>query len=170
MVDFAAQLSSINVIKDILVPAIAALGAVWITTRKFKRERIWQDKYSAYQSVLGAIEAIRYWGNEVSSDVHMLPSVGHFDGKSATEFYSAALREVVKQRSVGTLLLSTKFVTKLDEFYKEIYREQFTEGEEHYDGERDENFGFGRHAAAIREIADRYLSQLLVLARADLGA
>ena len=170
MIDFFAQFSSINAFKDILVPVSAALGAVWIATRKFKRERIWQDKYSASQRVLGAIEAIRYWGNEMSSDVHMLPSVGDFDGKSSEAFYAAALREVVKQRTVGTLLLSDKFVSKLDDFYAELYKERFSEGEEHYDGEQDAEFGFGRHAASIREISDRYLSQLLVLARKDLGA
>lgn len=169
MIDIAAQFSSINIFKDILVPAFSALGALFFATRKFKKERIWQDKYAAYQKVLESIEAIRYWGEEVSHDVHMLPTIADFSGKSAADFYAAAQREVLKQTSIGTLLLSEEFMFKLEQFYKEFYQERFFESEEYYEDCQVAEFGFGKHAAAIRDIADKYLSELISLARKDLG-
>jgi len=170
MPDLLAQLHTINVFKDVIVPAAAALGALWVATRKFRRERLWQDKYVSYQRVIEAVEAIRYWGEEVSSDAHMLPAIGDFGGKTPYEFYAAAQREVVKQASVGTLLLSAQFVAKLGEFNSKLYQARFAESEEHYDDESDAHFGYGSHASKVSAIADTYLSQLISLARKDLGA
>lgn len=170
MNDLLAQLHAINVFKDVMVPAAAALFAVWIATRKFKRERLWQDKYESYQRVIESVEAIRYWGDETSSNAHMLPAVGDFGGKTSYEFYASAQREVVKQTSVGTLLLSSSFVAKLKEFNTELNQERFTESEEHYYDERAASFGLGSHASKIRDISARYLSQLILLARKELGA
>lgn len=164
------QLTSINLFKDIVVPAMAAWGALWIAMRKFKHERLWQDKYASYQRVLEAVEAIRYWGDEVSSETHMLPSVGHFDGKTPAEVYAAAQREVVRQTTVGTLLLSREFISKLRKFSSDFYDERYSESDEHYDDDRDEHLAYGNHATRVRKIADAYLSELVALAREDLGA
>ena len=170
MNDLYGQLSSINIFTDILVPALAALGAVLITMRKFKKERIWQDKYASYRKVLESIEAIHYWGDECNSDVHMLPAIGHFDGKTSSEYYAEAQREALKQSMIGTLLLSSQFIDKLDEFLKELGNEKFSASEEHYDSEQERYLAFGNHAAEVRNISSKYLPQLIAIARTDLGA
>lgn len=164
------QLLSINVFTDILVPVLAALGAVFIAMRKFKKERIWQDKYASYRKVLESIEAIRYWGDECNSDAHMLPRIGHFDGKTSSEYYAEAQREALKKSNIGRLLLSSKFIEKLDDFHKDLGREKFSASEEHHDDEQEKYFAFCSHAAAVRDIASRYLPQLIEIARKDLGA
>ncbi len=167
---FLSQLYSINLFKDLLVPAIAALIGLWFATRKFKRERIWQEKYLAYQRVLESIESIRYWGNEVSAGIHMLPTVGWFNGKSPNDFYAEAKREVAKQTRIGTILLSEEFVAELSSLQTELFTQTHDASENFHEDEQDAEFAFGEHASEIRSIADKHLPNLIRLARSDLGA
>lgn len=170
MPDFLAQLNSINLFKDIFVPAAAALAALALATRKFRRERLWQEKYVAYQRVLESIEAIRYWGDETSSEVHMLPTVGWFNGKNANDFYAEAKREIAKQTSIGTVLLAQAFVTELRVFQTELFRQTYDASEEYSEDEREAHRVLGDHASKVRDITDKYLPNLIQLARSDLGA
>ena len=169
MPDFLTQLSSINLFKDILVPAIAALAALALATRKFKHERLWQEKYAAYQRVLESIEAIRYWGDETSSEVHMLPTVGWFNGKNANDFYAEAKREIAKQTSIGTVLLAKAFVIELRAFQAELFRQTYSASEECNEDEREAYSSLGAHASEVRSIAEEYLPNLIQIARSDLG-
>lgn len=169
MPDLMAQLPTINLISDVLVPATSAVVGVWLATRRFKHERLWQEKYLAYQRVLSSIEAIRYWGDEISSDVHMLPTVGWFDGKSAHDFYAEARREVAKQCAIGTVLLAPAFVQELTEFQQELFRKEH-EARDSPTDELDEEFAIGEHAAEVRSLTDEHLPILIKLARSDLGA
>lgn len=168
MPNIISQVLEINWFKDLVVPAGAALGALALAMRKFRHERLWQEKYSAYRRVLESIEAIRYWGDEASSEVHMLPTVGWFDGKEAHQFYAEAKREVAKQTSIGTVLLSSEFVSALQEFQTELFRETFDAADEMHDDDQEAEFAFGQHAAKVRDIADKHLSTLIELARRDL--
>jgi hypothetical protein len=170
MPDLLAQLKAINLIKDLVVPAVAALMAIWLATRKFKKERLWQDKYSAYQRVLESIEAVRYWADEASSEVAMLPTIGWFNGKTSSEFYAEAKREISKQTTIGTLLLSEPFVEKLNAFQTDLFGQTHIASEDHHENEREAHSAFGDHATAVRSLADKYLPELLQLARKDLGA
>jgi hypothetical protein len=170
MPDFVAQLSSVNLIKDLLIPALAAVAGLWVATRKFRKERIWQEKYSAYQTVLASIEAIRYWADEEAAGVHMLPTVGYFDGKDAQVFYAQAKREVAKQAAIGTILLSEEFVVELAGFQTELFCLAHDASEEAHDDEREQHFAFGHHASQVRDLADRVLPRLIQLARKDVGA
>jgi hypothetical protein len=171
MYDFIAQLASVNPLKDILVPAIAAVSGSWFAMRKFKRERIWQEKYVAYQRVLESIEAIRYWGDEMSSGVHMLPTIDWFNGKDAKDFYAEAKREIAKQTLIGTILLSEEFVAELSALQTDLFRQtyQASEAMHMYGDERDAEVAFGDHASKIQSIADKYLPKLIELARRDVG-
>lgn len=168
--DILAQLTSINLVKDILVPAIAALSALALATRKFKRERLWQEKYVAYQRVLTSIEAIRHWGDEMSSEVHMLPTIGSFDGKEPAKFYAEAMREVAKQVSIGTIILSKEFVEELARFQTELFQQRYDANEEWHGDEQEAHQAFGAHASTVRDIADSCLAKLIELSRKDLGA
>lgn len=169
MPDFLVQLSSINLFKDIFVPATAALVALALATRKFRHERLWLEKYAAYQRVLESIEAIRYWGNETSSEVHMLPTVGWFNGKDAHDFYSEAKREVAKQTSIGTVLLAEAFVAELCAFQTDLFQQTYDASEEYNEDEREAHFALGDHASKVQKIADKYLPNLIRIARSDLG-
>jgi len=170
MAEFLAQLGSINLFKDLLVPAMAALIGFWLATRKFKNERLWQEKYAAYQRVFASIEAIRYWGDEISTDVHMLPSIGWFGGKKPNDFYAEAKREVAKQCQIGTVLLAPEFVDMLAKFQSELFHKAHQASVDFQPNEQDDEFAFGAHAAEVRNLVDEYLPNLIGLARNDLGA
>lgn len=170
MLDLLAQLTSINLMKDIMVPAIAAISGLALATRKFQRERLWQEKYASYQRVLASIEAIRYWGDEMSSEVHMLPTIGSFDGKEPADFYADAKREISKQVSIGTILLSKEFVAELSVFQTELFQQIYDANEEFHEDEQEVHHAFGTHASRVRDIADNHLGKLIELSRKDLGA
>lgn len=170
MPDFLTQLLTINPFKDLVVPALAAVAGLWLAARKFKHERIWQEKYAAYQRVLSSIEGIRYWGDEISANVHMLPSIGWFDGKAPHDFYAEAKREVARQCTIGTVLLAPAFVEKLGEFQVELFRKTHAASEDYQENEQEAEFAYGTHASDVRNLTDEYLPTLIKLARSDLGA
>lgn len=169
MPEYLTQLFSVNPLKDILVPALAALAGLWLAARKFKNERILQEKYGAYQRVLESIESIRYWGEETSARAYMLPSVSWFGGKEAHAFYAEARRELAKQTSVGAVLLSDEFVAALIQLETALFQEAHQASEDSYGEERDQEFAFGAHATEVRKLADAHLPKLIRLARRDLG-
>lgn len=43
---------------------IADFFGSYIAIKKFKKEKIWQEKYQSYQEILSALEAILLWSNE----------------------------------------------------------------------------------------------------------
>lgn len=131
--DLLAQLSALNVINDIAIPALAAGGGYWFAGRRFRREHLWKEKYQDYQQVISSLEAIRFWADETLSDIHMLPSVGWFDGKSPKDFLAQAKREIAKQAAIGTILLTTQAVARLEAFRGELFQLSHRLSEELHD-------------------------------------
>lgn len=160
-------LKDISLLKDIIVPGAAALGAVWIATRKFKKEQLWKERYAAYQGVLRSLESISHWASETQSSVHLLPTTGT---KNIADEYSLAQREVLRQVTIGSLLLSAPFCEQLEKFTEEFHTERFNASEDHYDNQHDEDMAWSEHAGRIYTIVDRHLPRLIELARDDVGA
>ena len=100
----------------------------------------------------------------------MLPTVGWFNGKNANDFYAEAKREIAKQTSIGTVLLAQAFVTELRVFQTELFRQTYDASEEYSEDEREAHRVLGDHASKVRDITDKYLPNLIQLARSDLGA
>jgi len=166
MHELTTALLSINPFKDLLVPALAALAGLWLATRKFRKERIWQEKYEAYQRVLTALEAMRFWAEEVSAATYALPSIGWFDGKTAGQFFAEAKREISKQCSIGTLLLPHNVVKELEELQSQVFDAEYKLSEDC----SDDQGSIVKHAYKIRDLVDSHLATIVKLARADLGA
>lgn len=166
------QLSGLNLLKDIIVPMLAAGAGFWLTARKFKNERLWLEKYAAYQEILGAIEAMKLWAEDLCNESEMQPTIGWFDGKSSGESYSQARRRIAKYASIGRLLLSSKTVSTLEEFQAEIFREEYRANDERdYSGDSlEEQEELRIHALEIRNVIAKYLPQITSFARSDLGA
>jgi len=167
-----AQFSGLNLLKDILVPLLAAWAGFWLATRKFKKERLWQEKYAAYQEILGAIEAMAFWAGEVSSETMMLPTIGWFDGKPAHELYAQAKRQIAKHVSIGRLLLSGDAVSALEELQTEVFREGYRADDErdHSGDPHEEQEEVRIHAQEVGKIITKYLPRITELARKDLGS
>lgn len=165
--DYLQAVKDIDILKDLVVPGAAALFAVWIATRKFRKEQLWKDKYAAYQGVLRSLESIAHWASETQSDVYSLPATGT---KSIADEYASAQREVLRQVTIGPLLLSKEFCTQLERFKDEFYTERHNAAEDWHDSPQDADFAWGAHAGRIYTIVDRHLPVLIGLARNDLGA
>lgn len=160
-------LKDINIFKDVLVPGVAALFAVWIATRKFRKEQLWKDKYAAYQGVLRSLESIAHWASETQSSVYSFPSAGT---KDIANEYALAQREVLMQVTIGPLLLSKDFCSMLEKFKEDFYTERHNSAEEWHGDPQENDFAWGAHAGRIYVIVDKYLPGLIKLARDDLGA
>jgi hypothetical protein len=159
-----------SLIGTVITAMIAAVIGFWLAKIRFKHDQLWQEKNITYKRVLGSVEAIRFWGEEVASDTHFLPTVDWYDGKSAHQFYGEALREISKQSVVGKVLLSSEFVDALTELMIEIFRERHEAMEERSGDPSYDDIAFGNHAAAVRDLVDAHLPKLISLARKDLGA
>lgn len=160
-------LKSINPFKDVFLPfAIAWLG-FWLASRKFKKEKMWQEKYDVYKEIVSSAEAISYWSEQARNESVMLPTIGWFDGKKPHEFYAEAKRRLTKHAAVGNLLISKECVDLLSAFLSEIFKEEFrAEDERSHDQNDDEDFRV--HVSEINKIAMQYLPKIIDKARKDL--
>jgi len=160
-------LSNINVFKDVLVPLAAAVFGLWVATRKFRNEQIWKDKYLAYQKVIQSLESIAHWASETVSNTHMLASIGT---PGIAEEYRAAQREVVRQLTIGALLLSAPFLEELNTFSTAFFRLQGDWDDDRYDDPNDEQMAWGHYASKVQSLVSAHLPKLIELARSDLKA
>jgi hypothetical protein len=61
------QFINLNLLKDVLIPMFIVWAGIFLAIRKFKTERLWQDKYSVYQELLNSIEAMRFWAEQAAA-------------------------------------------------------------------------------------------------------
>lgn len=164
------HLKNINVFSQILIPLIAAwLGSV-IATRKFKKEKLWQEKYNAYQEILTAIDAMNYWAKEMATP-YMAPSIGWFDGKKPYEIFSQARRQISKHICIGQLLISDNVIEKLKKLDSDIWNEEYRAEDDIIwddDPQKKEEL-FNEHAKNIYEIIEKYLPDIISLSKEDLN-
>lgn len=147
---------------------VAAMSGFWLAKIRFRQDQLWQERNATYKRVLGSVEAIRFWGEEVASNTHFLPAVNWYDGKSAHQMYGEALREISRQSVVGKVLLSAEFVDALTTLMIEIFRQKQDAMDERSEDPSYDDIAFGSHAAAVRDIVDASLPTLIGLARKDL--
>lgn len=154
------------------MPFITAGAAYWLAVRKFKKEHLWQEKYSAYQEILCATEVMECGIDEEKNKAMMLPTIRLFDGKKSLEFCMQARRQIAKQVSIGKLLISDDAVEKLKHFQDEISLEYFrleNESSTVPDDEEDEEREWGLHFQKLKNIIEKYLPEFIKLARKDLA-
>ena len=125
------SLTNINPLKDLVIPFVAAALGIWVASWKFKRERLWQEKYASYQEILVAIEAMAFWAEQAVHEIAMLPTISGELAMKAQEDYSNAQRRIAKHATIGRLLLSDTTVATLDSLQKELFAEQFRADDEH---------------------------------------
>ena len=159
-------ITELNPIKDLAIPLIAALLGLWVATRKFRGEQIWNDKYIAYKNSIQSMETIMHWASESGSEVNMLPNLGT---PNIAEEYGSAQREVVRQSKIGALILSKEFTSALDGFVAELFDLKFRLSETYEDDPYERDRAWSDHASRVHSLASTYLPKLISLARDDLG-
>ena len=82
---------------------------------KFKKEKLWQEKYESYQDVLSALEAMILWVNETYCTEKMIPTkgTGAAQGDKWLSF-SEARRIIAKASCIGKLLLCDEVIAELE--------------------------------------------------------
>ncbi len=88
---------------------VTLLAAFWgsqLALRKFKKEKLWQEKYNSYQEVLNALEALILWADETYSSNKLIPTIGTSTLEGIQSFPAARL-VLAKTTCIGKLLIST---------------------------------------------------------------
>lgn len=154
----------------IIIPFLSAWLGSLVALRKFKKERMWNEKYTAYQEILNAIEAMNLWAVEMQASSYMLPTIGYLDEKKPYELFAQARRQISKHACIGQLLISENVRIKLDKLQEDIWNESHRAEEE--SGAPENTFEgqleFGDHAQKVHEIIHKYLPDIISLAKADL--
>ena len=146
---------------------LAAFIGSYFALRKYKKEKIWQEKYNAYQEILAAIQNMKYWADETYSSCLCLPTIGGHEGKEFHRGYAEARKCIAKYTDIGKLIISDDVAHRLDEMNSLLWAEDFRfEGE----GTDDSNYHdeLSKHAENIRRILDERMEGILNSAKKDL--
>jgi hypothetical protein len=150
--------------------AAAFLGS-FLGIRKFKNEKIWQEKYQAYQDILSALEAMQLWANETYCNQKMLPTLGVETIKGGNwSSFAEARRVISKAACIGSLLLPTEVIDELDALEAAIWQENFRNEDEryYYPNTFEESEAIALHAENIEKLIKPKLSSIIIHAKKDL--
>jgi hypothetical protein len=157
-------------LSSFLLALFAAFLGSFIALKKYKKEKIWQEKYLAYQEILAAIEAMKLWADETYCEFKMIPQIGYNSQNDKFTSFSEALRCIAKWSCIGKLIISNGVVAILEKLEQEIRQEEFRylEDRVHREGN-----GYceemAQHAQKINEIIAKYLPDAIKMAKKDLG-
>lgn len=148
----------------VLLASFIGSSLAW---RKYKKEKIWQEKYNAYRELVGAIQNMKHWADETYSSCLCLPTIGGTEGEEFHRGYAEARRCISKYIDIGKLLISDEVGDKLNEMNKLLWEEDFRFGDEGMD---DSNYHdeLSGHAETIRKIIDDRLEDIITLSKKDL--
>ncbi|HEN3558290.1 TPA: hypothetical protein U5E09_002168 [Yersinia enterocolitica] len=154
-----------------LVPAILSFFGAWFGTwwglTKFKKEKHWEAKISAYEKIILAVENIAHWGEVSYRNAHC----DNFLGDHITDDESdcnSQVRNISKLKSIGYIYFSKSFYAEVDGFLREVR----IADSQHADGMLGEEhtiYTSANFAAEIGRIASRYLGVLVGIAEKDIG-
>jgi len=151
-----------------IVTLLAAFFGSLVALRKFKKEKLWQEKYNSYQEVLNALEALILWADETYSSNKLIPSIGTSTLEGVQSF-PAARRVLAKTTCIGKLLISKDAITELEAIEQELWDEEFRASEEcfHPNTWEEQEF-YATHAENVKKIVKPRLEKIICFAKSDL--
>lgn len=144
---------------------IAAYFGSLLALRKFKSEKVWDERRLIYKEVIESLEEILFWCEYVRASHCCEPVID-----SDVDFDSS-LRKIARHSVSGGLFSSSKFQESLKLAHAELHRVRFQINEEsmpdlNTDHEREEWLFI--LSKEIRDVAKRHLDQLINLAKNEL--
>jgi hypothetical protein len=148
----------------IIVGLISAYAASSLALKKFKKEKVWDERRAAYKEVIESIEEIIHWSEQVRASHCCEPTIGRegdLDG---------SLRNLAKYSATGALIFSDKFHEVLTDANSRIHRIMFQiddESKPDLDSEREMaewNFVL---ANEIRKVLEECLPELIRVAKSE---
>lgn len=148
----------------------AFIGSL-LANRKFKKEKLWHEKYKMYQDVLAALEALELWADETYCNCKMIPTQGTAGADtSGWPSFSEARRILAKITRVGSLLLKPEVIDELEVLQNELWKENFrAENELYYPDTQQETEVHAKHAENVGKIVKPVLERIIRLAKDDLN-
>jgi hypothetical protein len=149
---------------------LAAFFGYLIAVKKFKKERLWQEKYEAYQDILSALEAMTLWANETYCSNKLIPTKGTRLAKNDPWLaFSEARRTIAKSACIGRLLLPKPVIDELVALESDLWNENFRAEEEQYHPHtHEESEAIAQHAQNVENIVKPRLGVIIEYARNDL--
>ncbi len=151
---------------------LAAYFGSFLAIKIFKKEKIWQEKYQAYQDILSALEAMLLWADETYCRQKMIPTKGTqgVEGGNWPSF-SEARRAIAKTTCIGNLLLPTEVIDELEALESDLWNENFRAGDEAYyhSNTFEESEAIAEHAGNVEKLIKPRLKSIITHAKRDLG-
>jgi hypothetical protein len=150
---------------------LAMFLGYFIAVRKFKKEKIWQEKYKSYQDILSALEAMLLWANEIYCYNKMIPTKGTKNCDNSKHLsYSESRRIIAKTACIGKLLICNEVIQELEQLEQEIWKEDFRADDErnYYPNTPEESEAIALHARNIENIITPRLEKIIFYAKKDL--
>ncbi|MGI2144482.1 hypothetical protein [Shewanella frigidimarina] len=148
----------------IVVGFVSATLASQLALRKFKREKVWDEKRSAYKEVIESIEELIFWSEQVRANHCCEPTI------AVEANFDSSIRKISKFSATGAFIFSTDFQKTLEQANSKIHRLIFKVDEESKPdlGSKREmaDWHFGL-ANGIREILEELLPKLIEIANRD---
>ncbi len=115
----------IEFIKTFATTLLAAFIGSYLAFSKYKKEKIWQEKYNSYQEIFNSIFDMKLWASEVYCSCLCLPTISGRNDKQLYQEYVAARKCISKYISTGKLIISDDVAIKLDELNMKLWEEDF---------------------------------------------
>lgn len=149
----------------ILVGFLSAYFGSLFALKKFKNEKIWDERRAGYTDVIHALEEILYWAEIVRAESFCEPS------SDIPAKYDEALREISKYAITGELIFSNQFYVLLTNTNHRIRKityeiDDATQGYRETPKEAQEAYLL--LAMEIRGIVSESLPQLIKFAKEEL--
>lgn len=161
---------NINEVKDFLSPILIGFLAAYFGSlfalRKFKREKVWDERRAAYKEVIESLEELIYWSEQTRASHCCEPTIG---GEAKFE---ESLRKIAKFSATGNLIFSKEFQDTLEDTNNLIFKVRFQIKEESLpdlDTERGHAEWLFILANGIRESVEPNLKKLIKIAKNELS-
>jgi hypothetical protein len=145
---------------------VAAFLASFLSLRKFKKERLWQEKYEAYKEILTSIHEMRFWASENYASSLCLPTAGMTE--ETWQLYSLSKKTLLKHIQSGQLLISDPVTEQLQALVSEIWNQEHSFQDTGTD-EHNYHEELAKHAEKVGKIIDTYLAAIVQLSKSDLN-
>ncbi|WP_281212666.1 hypothetical protein [Shewanella insulae] len=151
-------------LSPILVGLISAALASFLALRKFKKEKVWDERRSAYKEVIESVEELIYWSEQVRANYFCEPVIG------VQANFDKSIRKISKFSATGSFIFSEKFHETLKQANLKIKRLMFEiEEDSKPDLGSEAEMASWKLALAkgIREVLEESLPTLIKLANKD---
>ena len=156
-----------QLITSFFTALLAAFLGAYVALYKFKREKIWEKKYEAYQEILTALNNMLLWANETYSSSLCLPTIAYKKREEVGEAHSEARQCILKYTTIGELLVSDEVVKILEEINQALWDEDFRFDDTGMD-ESNYNEELAKHAENVTKTLSDRTKKLVTLAKKDL--